>query len=108
MIRCLEGERRGPMNLNDNPTLEQFNALLLKHNDRAGHHVLWVRKDGEVVLTCLPKSDPRNPPTCEHREMLLRYETFPVGYGYVGPRAPDNDGWFMGELFKHMLEQWTR
>jgi hypothetical protein len=95
------------MNLNDNPTIEQFRELLREHDDRAGHHVLWVRKDGEVMLTCLPRSNPRKPPTHEHPEMQMRYDTFPVGYGYVGHQPPEeNDGWFLGELYKHMLEQW--
>lgn len=97
------------MNLNDNPTLEQFRALLEGHDDRAGHHVLWVRRDGEVMLACLPKSNPRRQlPSYEHPDMLMRYGTFPVGYGYTGPLEEDNDGWFRGELFRHLLEQWAR
>ena len=97
------------MNLNDNPTLEQFRELLRQHDDRAGHHVLWVRKDGEVMLACLPRSNPRRQlPTYEHPDMKLRYDTFPVGYGYVGPLQPDDDGWFRGELFRHLLEQWAK
>src|SRR6059058_4960469 len=96
------------MNLNDHPTIEQFHGLLRQHDDRAGHQVLWVRKDGEVMLTCLPNEKPYRVPTYEQPQMQMRYDTFPVGYGYVGPRSPDDDGWFMGELFKHMLEQWAR
>jgi hypothetical protein len=73
------------MNLNDNPTLEQFRALLRLHDDLAGHHVLWVRKDGEVMLTCLPKNDnERKPPTYEHHDMKIRYDTFQRARGYVG------------------------
>src|SRR5436853_75760 len=97
------------MNLNDKPTIEQFHDLLRQHDDRAGHHVLWVRKDGEVMLTCLPRSNPRRPPSYEHPEMQMRYDTFPVGYGYVGHQpSQEDDGWFKGELFKHMLAQWAR
>ena len=96
------------MNLNDNPTIEQFHDLLRKHDDRAGHHVLWVRKDGEVMLACLPRSPLRKPPSYDHAEMQMRYDTFPLGYGYVGPEQPDDDGWFRGELFEHMLGQWAR
>jgi hypothetical protein len=95
------------MNLNDNPSIEQFRDLLRQHDDHAGHHVLWVRKDGEVMLTCLPRSNPRQPPTYEHPEMQMRYDTFPVGYGHVGPDAADNS-WFMGQVFKHMLAHWAR
>jgi len=100
------------MNLNDNPTLEQFHEFLAQHDDRAGHHVLWVRKDGEVMLACLPKgnkrSDPSRLPTYDGPDMLLRYDTFPAGYGYVGPLQPDDDGWFRGELFRHLIQQWVR
>jgi hypothetical protein len=70
--------------------------------------VLWVRKDGEVLLSCLPNEKPSRLPLWEHPEMRLRYDTFPAGYGYVGPEQPEDDGWFRGELFKHMLEQWAR
>src|SRR5215212_1327715 len=100
--------RRREMNLNESPTLEQFRELLERHDDRAGHHVLWVRKDGEVALTCLPRSNPRKAPAYEHPDMQLRYTTFPVGYGYVGPLQPDNDGWFRDQLFRHLLEQWAK
>src|SRR3954447_628935 len=95
------------MNLNDSPTLEQFRALLREHDDLSGHYVLWVRKDGEVMLTCLPKSNPRKPPTYDHPDMKIRYDTFPVGYGYVGERAED-DWWFAGEIYKNMLQQWPK
>lgn len=40
------------MNLNDGPTAEQFRDFLRRHDGLAGH--LWVRQDGEVMLTCLP------------------------------------------------------
>ena len=95
------------MNLNEKPTIEQFRDLLRQHDDRAGHHVLWVRTDGEVMLTCLPNEKPYRVPTYEHPEMQMRYDTFPVGYGHVGPEAA-RESWFMGEVFKHMLEQWAK
>jgi hypothetical protein len=59
------------------------------------------------MLTCLPRSSPRKPPTYEHREMQMRYGTFPVGYGHVGPEAAETS-WFMGEVFKNMLQQWAK
>lgn len=97
------------MNLNDQPTLEQFRELLRQHDDRAGHHVLWVRKDGEVMLACLPRSNPRGSlATYDDPDMQFRYDTFPVGYGYVGPKPPDEDEWFRGELFKHVIRQWPK
>jgi hypothetical protein len=95
------------MNLNDNPTIEQFHDLLGQQDDHAGHHVLWVRKDGEVIVTRLPKSSPRRTlPPYDDPEMQMRYDTFPVGYGYVGPK-PLEDLWFTGELFGDMLRRWA-
>jgi hypothetical protein len=101
------GERRGAMNLNDNPTIGQFREMLRQHDDHAGHHVLWVRKDGEVMLTCLANEKPYRVPTYEHPQMQMCYETFPIGYEYVGPEAAD-DKWWTSELFRHMLEQWSK
>jgi hypothetical protein len=95
------------MNLNDSPTLEQFRALLREHDDLAGHHVLWVRKDGEVMLTCLPEiGTERKPPTYEHRDMKIRYDTFQRGRGYVGEEGASED-WWMPLLFEKMREHWA-
>jgi hypothetical protein len=95
------------MNLNDHPTIEQFRDLLRQHDDHAGHHALWVRKDGEVMLTCLPNEKPYRVPTYEHPDMQMRYDTFPIGYEYVGAEAAE-DKWWTSELFKNMLEQWAK
>jgi hypothetical protein len=100
-----EGAR---MNLDDNPNLEQFRELLRQHDDRAGHHVLWVRRDGEVMLTCLPKGegDPRELPTYEHPSMQIRYDTFQAGGGYVGEAGATED-WWMPLLLEKMREHWA-
>jgi hypothetical protein len=95
------------MNLNNQPNIDQFRDLLRQHDDHAGHHVLWVRRDGEVLLTCLPKEKPSRVPTYEHPDMQLRYDTFPIGYDYVGPEAAA-DTWWTSELFRNLLQQWTR
>jgi hypothetical protein len=95
------------MNLNDNPTIEQFREMLRQHDDHAGHHALWVRRDGEVMLTCLPNEKPYRVPTYEHPDMQMRYDTFPIGSEHVGPEAAE-DKWWTGELFRNMLEQWAK
>jgi hypothetical protein len=95
------------MNLNDSPTLEQFRALLREHDDLSGHHVLWVRKDGEVMLTCLPKiGTARKPPTYEHRDMKIRYDVFERARGYLGEERASED-WWMLLLFEKMREHWA-
>lgn len=95
------------MNLNKSPTVEQFRELLEQHDDRAGHHVLWVRRDGEVMLTCLPRGDYRKVPLFEHPELQLRCDLFRAGYGFVGTES-DDDGWFKGKLFDHLRQLWAK
>lgn len=96
------------MNLNDSPTLEQFRDLLRRHDDHAGHHVLWVREDGEVMITRLDKGGSRRqPPTFDAPDMRLRYGTFPVGYEYVGEEAAE-DRWWTSELFANMVRHWAK
>lgn len=42
------------MNLNKNPTVRQLKDLFRVADDEAGHHILWVNKEGDVRVTLLP------------------------------------------------------
>jgi hypothetical protein len=93
------------MNLEKNPTVDELRALLRTCNDRAGHHILWVAKNGEVHLSQVPKDkssvgfqEPAN-------DMRLRYETFEAGNEYVGPDAAEDEKW-VNELFASLVNQW--
>jgi hypothetical protein len=86
------------MNLNNGPTPEQLRDLLRGHDDLAGHHVLWARADGEVMLTCL-RGEMDNP------DARLRYDTFEAGMEYVGPEAA-LDEWWTDALFADMVRRW--
>ena len=94
------------MNLENHPTPDQLRELLRACDDRAGHHILWVGKNGEVHLSRIPKH--RTPVGFEesHPEMQLRYETFLVGNEYVGPEAAADEGW-VTELFDALVEKWA-
>ena len=95
------------MNMNNSPNVEQLRDLLRREDDHAGHHVLWVKKDGTVELTCVPKVKPFTPPPpYEHAEMQLRYETFLAGNEYVSPEAAEH-AWWTSELFRNLVEQWV-
>jgi hypothetical protein len=89
------------MNLNANPTKEQLRELLARCDDLAGHHVLWVSREGEVTITRLPKVWP--PAFEPGPEVQLYHETFPAGKEYVGPEAADE---WVTELFEVLVEQW--
>lgn len=61
------------MNMNKSPTKEQLRALISACNDTAGHHVLWVSKNGNVFINTVP--DDLSPAGFEYLkpEMQMRY-----------------------------------
>lgn len=95
------------MNLNANPTPYQLRELLRRCDDTAGHHVLWVKDNGDVVLSRVPRDGPVESFDRDHPEMKLRYETFLAGNEYVGPEAAQDDGW-VSELFESLLREWPK
>lgn len=95
-----------PMNLNQNPTKEQLKALFSACDDTIGHHVLWVAKNGDVALT--PHPSELNPVGFDqtNQDLLLRYETFVRGNGYVGQQAAE-DKKFVDRIFKSLQSEWA-
>jgi hypothetical protein len=94
------------MNLNHNPTRQQLKAIFSACDDTFGHHVLWVSRNGDVALTPMPSEripvgfDQTNP------DLLLRYETFMQGTGYVGHQAAEDEK-FVGRIFKSLQSEWA-
>jgi hypothetical protein len=95
------------MNLDANPTKQQLRELLARLDDGAGHHVLWVSKEGNVEVTPLAEGTSATTLQTLHPEMRLRYEAFLAGNEYVGPEAAEDDRW-VSELFQSLLEEWQR
>lgn len=93
------------MNLDRSPTVDQLRELLRQCDDSAGHHVLWVTKDGEVVVTRIPADRATAGFEQRHPEMQMRCETFLAGNEYVGPEAADDTSW-VTELFERLLNEW--
>ncbi|MFM5297066.1 hypothetical protein ACEUAI_22800 [Aeromonas veronii] len=93
------------MNLNQSPSIDQLKTLLSACNDDAGHHVLWVKRTGEVEISLLPLGltpvgfEEANP------TMALRYETFQCRNGYVGVDAASDDK-FVTDLFNRLTFEW--
>lgn len=94
------------MNLNNSPTLEQLQELTRVADDRAGHHILWVNASGDVRLTRLPQELSPNGFEDSQPKLRIRYETFNVGCGYVGPEAAD-DVRTMQRLFSSLVKEWA-
>ncbi|HYT93773.1 MAG TPA: hypothetical protein VEL76_33950 [Gemmataceae bacterium] len=95
------------MNLDANPTIQELQELLRRCDDRAGHHVLWVSKAGDVAIARLPKNEPAINFNELHPEMQMRCETFLAGNEYVGPEAAESTAW-VAELLDSLLREWGR
>jgi hypothetical protein len=94
------------MNLDANPTLEQLRELLGRGDDYAGHHVLWVSKNGDVRLSRVTETESAAF-EASHPDVQMRYETFLIGHEYVGLEAAADD-WWLTHLFENLLSEWTR
>jgi hypothetical protein len=93
------------MNLNNNPTIDQLRQLIRRCDDAAGHHVLWVKKGGEVELSRIPADQTPDGFDDAHPDMQMRVETFLAGNEYVGPEAADDPEW-VAELFERLVREW--
>ena len=93
------------MNLDKNPTSDQFRALLREQDDHAGHHILWVCRDGEVEITRVRNAGEWEDFDRRAPEMQLRYETFEVGNDYAGEDAANDDEW-PPRLFASLKDEW--
>ncbi len=95
------------MNMEKNPKIEELRELIRGCDDRAGHHILWVAKNGDVDISRVPKD--KTPVGFQETQpdMQLRYETFEAGNEYVGPDAALDDDW-INKLFDALRKQWPK
>ena len=93
------------MNLNSNPTIEQLRQLIGRGEDAAGHHVLWVKKNGDVDLSRIPKHQTPNEFEKAQKDVQVRFEPFQAGKEYVGPEAAEDNLW-ISELFNVLKAKW--
>lgn len=95
------------MNLNNQPTLSELQAIFTTTNDNEGNHILWVDKQGEVYLSLIPDHLSPNGFEDATPSMRLRYETFGQANGYVGPKAAD-DVVSMTRQHASLIVEWKR
>jgi hypothetical protein len=95
------------MNMEKDPRVNDLRELIREGNDRAGHHVLWVAKNGDVHVSMVPENQSPVGFQNEQPDMQLRLETFEAGNDYVGPNAA-NDAEWMNELFEALTREWAK
>ena len=96
------------MNMKDSPTAAQLTELLANADDDAGHHILWVSKDGEVNLTRLP--DDLTPGGWHEQNdavVQFRFETYELGNDYVGKDAA-SDPEYVSKLLRDLMKHWEQ
>jgi len=95
------------LNLAAGVNFEAFRDLIAAQNDDAGHHSLWVDRDGAIHLDIVPKH--LSPAMYEgeiDNRMQFRYETFEQGLGYMGPGAAE-DARFVEDLLHGLQRDWN-
>jgi hypothetical protein len=95
------------MNLETSPTADQLRDLLAQCNDRAGSHVLWATRSGDLAVTRLEKRSSVSAFEQAHPEMQARFATFLPGNEYVGPDAAADEDW-VKELFDRLVRAWPK
>jgi hypothetical protein len=95
------------MNLDASPTMGELRQLLAQENDRAGHHLLWVDRNGNVHVSLVRDERAADELEKARPDMQLRYETFLKGNEYFGPEAAADDGWVVG-LFQSLQQEWQK
>ncbi len=93
------------MNLDNNPTTEELRELLRDCDDRAGHHVMWVDRSGEVHIT--PIADGVSSFVKAHPDVQMWLREFASGENFVGPRAAADAGW-IEDLFFALTHEWPK
>lgn len=93
------------MNLENNPSALQLREMIRQCDDAAGHHVLWVNKDGDVLISQIPAEQSPHEFEQSHPDIQLRVQTFQRGNEYVGPEAAEDDEWIT-ELFGGLESAW--
>ena len=93
------------MNLANNPTTSDLQALLRSLNDDAGHHRIWVDTSGDVHVD---EIDPGVGASNAYRpNEKFRLETLVCGNGYVGRAAADDQQW-VNDLFGWLTGLWRK
>jgi hypothetical protein len=93
--------------MDNNPSITQLEQIFMACDDNAGHHILWISRDGNVHLDRLP--DELGPIEFEDSKpnMQCRFETYSQGAGYVGSDAA-KDHKFINTVFNDLVTVWPK
>lgn len=95
------------MNMKSGISIEKAKEIFMACDDNAGHHILWIDKNGEVHLDRVPEE--LSPIGFQESKisMQCRFETYTCGCGYVGPEAAKDDK-YMENICNSLEAAWTK
>jgi hypothetical protein len=100
-------KRRRQMNLTKDPKESELRNLLALCDDEAGHHIVWVDKQGEVHINVCPEDlTPGSWHQRNRHNVRVRLETLPPGGGYVGREASHDAAW-VSRLLEGLQKAWA-
>jgi hypothetical protein len=93
------------MNLNNHPTEEHLRELLQAVDYRAGIHLVWVDRLGEVQITFLINQTPAECMKAMNGCVQFRYEADGKIDAYMDENAA-NDDLYIAILFEKLVRDW--
>ena len=93
------------MDISKATSVHELRVLVAACDDTAGHHCVWVDRDGIVHIDAIRED--LGPVEFEaSHPMAVRFPTYEQGGGYVGPAAADDDV-HIAYIYKELLRGWA-
>lgn len=94
-------------NLANEPVVDDLRTLLSAQDDNAGHHVLWVTREGDVRIQCLSRGYTPAMWGNDHEGEYVFTMSYRAGGGDMGPQAAEDDAYVL-RLFADLMRRWER
>ena len=91
--------------MNNNPTIQELQALLAAEDDAEGTHLICVTDTGDVVIHLLPNCMDTYTFT-QRNGVKFHYGMLIASSGYVGPAAAKNEEWVHRLFHCGLLSNW--
>lgn len=93
------------MNLSKRPHRNELQALFAACYDNAASHILWADKDGNVFVSPIPNHLSAADFEASQPNMLMRYELWQQGNGYVGENAAEDIKYIL-RMLESLVKEW--
>lgn len=93
------------LNLNNNPQLNQLREII-KNGDITKNNILWINKNGEVILSLIDENKTLQNFKKENPNMRFGYDVFSPGIEFIGEDAANDKDWIQ-EIFTSLIKTWN-